>query len=271
MIWHDYPDRDLLALDLAEVLADRLMSGLHHRERVCLAVPGGTSPGPVFDALSQVHLDWDRVDIMLTDERWVPEDSPRSNTALVKSRLLVERAAKARFLPLYAPFDAPEDALEELSKPIAEVLPLAVVLLGMGTDMHTASIFPEADRLEEALKPDAPRVYDALPDNISGEARHGDAAATAAGRRWPSCWWGCGSVKPNRKISRCSRWCGGASFLRSRSKGEPIRTCRSSCGSMICRMGRIGFRRTSGRRHSGQHGGRSGSRRPMTATRKGGS
>lgn len=156
MIWHDYPDRDLLALDLAEVLADRLMSGLHHRERVCLAVPGGTSPGPVFDALSQVHLDWDRVDIMLTDERWVPEDSPRSNTALVRQRLLTGPAAAARMIPLYADGARPEDRLDDLTRGIVPHLPIDVLLIGMGADMHTASLFPGADRLEEGLSDKAP-------------------------------------------------------------------------------------------------------------------
>ncbi|EBA07350.1 6-phosphogluconolactonase [Sagittula stellata E-37] len=152
----EYPDREMLSIELAQRLAGDLRLALQHEDRAALVVPGGTSPGPIFDDLCAADLDWSRVDVLLGDERWVPEDSPRSNTALIKSRLLVDRAAKARFLPLYAPFDAPEDALEDLSAPIADVLPLAVVLLGMGTDMHTASMFPEADRLEEALKPDAP-------------------------------------------------------------------------------------------------------------------
>jgi hypothetical protein len=59
-----------------------------------LAVPGGTTPGPVFESLSAVDLDWSRVQVMLTDERWVPEDSPRSNTRLLRERLLVDRAAR---------------------------------------------------------------------------------------------------------------------------------------------------------------------------------
>lgn len=152
----EYQDREILAIDLANKLAGDIRAALGHEDRVALAVPGGTSPGPVFDDLCAADLDWSRVDVFLTDERWVPADHPRSNTALLRQRLLVDRAEKARYLPLYADAPQPEGALEALAAPIAQELPLAVVLLGMGTDMHTASIFPGADQLETALSPKAP-------------------------------------------------------------------------------------------------------------------
>lgn len=154
--FRDYPDREMLAMDLANQIAGELRAALAHQERAAIAVPGGTSPGPVFDALCAADLDWSRVDVMLTDERWVPESSERSNTRLLRERLLTDRAAAARFLPLYAEAEAPEGKLEELAADIAPALPLAVVLLGMGADMHTASIFPGADKLEESLAPNAP-------------------------------------------------------------------------------------------------------------------
>ena len=154
--WHEYPDRDLLALDLAETLGDALASALHHKDRVSFAVPGGTSPGPVFDSLSQVHLEWDRVDVFLTDERWVPETSDRSNTALLRKRLLAGPAAAARLIPLYAPTDTPEESLPDLSARMEQHLPIDVMLIGMGADMHTASLFPGADLLDQALADDAP-------------------------------------------------------------------------------------------------------------------
>ncbi len=152
----EYPDRDMLAIDLANQLSDDLEEALHHEDRVAMAVPGGTSPGPVFDDLCGSNLDWSRVDVLLSDERWVPEDHERSNTRLLRQRLLVNRAEKARLLPMYAPKPTPEEVLPELESIIAPELPLAVVLLGMGEDMHTASLFPEADRLEEALLPGSP-------------------------------------------------------------------------------------------------------------------
>lgn len=152
----EYPDRDMLAMDLANQLAGDLRTALKHDERVAFAVPGGTSPGPVFDDLCAADLEWERVDVLLNDERWVPEGHERSNTTLIRQRLLVDRAEKARYLPLYAEAERPEDALEALAEPIKGELPLAVLLLGMGADMHTASLFPGADLLEEAMRPDAP-------------------------------------------------------------------------------------------------------------------
>ncbi|SEW14025.1 6-phosphogluconolactonase [Aliiroseovarius sediminilitoris] len=154
----EYADRDMMMLDLADKIASELAMALDREDRAALAVPGGTTPGPVFDALSAVDLDWARVDVMLTDERWVPEDNPRSNTALLKKRLLTDKAAAARLIPLYGGTSAPEDCLDTLSEGIRGALPLSVVLLGMGEDMHTASLFPGADRLSDGLSPKAPAL-----------------------------------------------------------------------------------------------------------------
>lgn len=147
----EYADAEMMMIALANRLAGELRQTLAGGGRASLAVPGGTTPGPIFDTLSAVELDWARVDVMLTDERWVPETSERSNTRLLRQRLLTGHAAAARLVPLYAPADAPEERLAELAEGVAQVLPLSVVLLGMGADMHTASIFPGADRLHDAL------------------------------------------------------------------------------------------------------------------------
>lgn len=152
----EYPDRDMLVIDLANKLAGELTAALDHNERVSIAVPGGTTPGPIFDDLCAADLDWSRVDVMLTDERWVLEDSDRSNTRLLRERLLVNRAAAAKLVPMVLPLKTPEDGLAELETNIAPCLPLDVLLLGMGADMHTASLFPEADNLEAALDAHAP-------------------------------------------------------------------------------------------------------------------
>ena len=147
----EYPDIDLLMIDLANRIAGELRQALTQKDRVSLAVPGGTTPGPMFDDLCAADLDWSRVDVMLTDERWVPECSDRSNTRLLRERLLTNRASAARLIPFHNEAASPEEGLSALEEGIAPCLPLDVLLLGMGTDMHTASIFPGADRLDEAL------------------------------------------------------------------------------------------------------------------------
>ncbi len=149
-----YPDRDFLCLKLADLIASQLAETLRLEGRATLSVPGGSTPGPVFDTLSGVDIDWANVSVVLNDERWVPEASPRSNTRLLRERLLRGRAAAARLIPLYAPgFEAPEDAVPALEDALRPHLPISVLLLGMGADMHTASLFPGADRLAEALGP----------------------------------------------------------------------------------------------------------------------
>jgi 6-phosphogluconolactonase len=162
-----YPDAELMAIDLANRLAGELTAALGHEDRVLFAVPGGTTPGPVFDALCAADLDWSRVDVVLTDERWVPEDDPRSNTRLVRQRLLTSRAAAAHLLPMRADTPEPEGGIDRLIARIAPRLPVGVLLLGMGADMHTASLFPGATGLAEALDPHAPAV---LPIRAPGLA-----------------------------------------------------------------------------------------------------
>ncbi len=170
MIWAEYTSRDGLMAGLAQVMADQLRAGIAANGAASLSVPGGTTPGPVFDLLAQADLDWSKVAVFLNDERWVGEESPRSNTALIRARLMVGRAAAATLIPLYADTPAPEDALAALSAGIAPHLPITVLLLGMGADMHTASLFPKADLLQVALADDAP-VLMALRSDAAGEPR----------------------------------------------------------------------------------------------------
>lgn len=165
-----YPDREFLMLGLANVIAGQLADFLRREGRASLSVPGGTTPGPIFDTLSGVDLDWANVAVFLNDERWVPEDSPRSNTRLLRERLLRGKAAAAHLVPLYAEAATPEEKLEELAAGLRPHLPISVLLLGMGADMHTASLFPGADRLADALAPNAPLLLP-MRAEAAGEPR----------------------------------------------------------------------------------------------------
>ncbi len=152
----EYPDRDMMMIDLASKIAGEIGSCLRSHDQASLSVPGGSTPGPMFDALCAADLDWGRVHVFLNDERWVPETSDRSNTRLVRERLLVERAAAATLVPLYLEGMEAEDAIPKLTEAILPELPVTVLLLGMGTDGHTASLFPGADQLKQAMAHDAP-------------------------------------------------------------------------------------------------------------------
>jgi 6-phosphogluconolactonase len=154
----EYPDRELMMFRLADELASALRMALRQNPSVTFAVPGGTTPGPVFDVLCGLKLDWDRVTIIPTDERWVSEDSDRSNARLLRRRLLTSHAEAANFVSLYTEAPTPEAGAERVAAAVSPHLPISVLLLGMGDDMHTASLVPGGDKLTEALAPNAPAL-----------------------------------------------------------------------------------------------------------------
>ncbi|MBW0146620.1 6-phosphogluconolactonase [Marinobacter arenosus] len=150
-------DPEQVALDLADAVAAFLKERLADAQRVSLVVSGGSTPLPFFRALSTKDLDWHRVDLLLADERWVPEDDPASNTRLVRENLLQDRAAGANFLSLKQPGATPLEGLEAVKAELSGLaLPLDVLILGMGNDGHTASLFPDAPELPRAMSPDCP-------------------------------------------------------------------------------------------------------------------
>lgn len=149
---HWYSDNASLARALAESVAGDLRAALRDQAVATLAVSGGRSPVPVFEALRSMELEWERVVVTLVDERWVPESDPASNGALVRTHLLQGRAAAARFVPMYNGMPVAADAEAELSQAFAALsTPFAALILGMGDDGHTASLFPNSPQLEAGL------------------------------------------------------------------------------------------------------------------------
>lgn len=154
----EYPDREMLSLSLADKIAGQLSQHLRTSPTASLCLPGGTTPAPVYDTLSGIDLEWARVTVFLNDERWVDGDHPRSNSRLLRRHLLTNRAAGAQYIDLFTGDPTPEAAVEALAQAIRPQLPLTVLLLGMGTDMHTASLFPGTAEAEQGLASDAPLV-----------------------------------------------------------------------------------------------------------------
>jgi len=150
-------DAEQLAQALAVRVADALRQAITSRGQATLVVSGGRSPVPFFEALAQQELSWAQVLVSLADERWVPVNHAGSNEALVRRHLLRGPAAEARFLSLYQVAGNLEQAAELADAAVAELAPIDVLVLGMGDDGHTASLFPNSPNLSQALQPDCAR------------------------------------------------------------------------------------------------------------------
>jgi len=149
---HQAPDALTLAQDLARRVAEALRAGLAQRGQALLVVSGGSTPVPFFEALSQMPLDWPRVSITLADERWVPRDHADRNERLVRLHLLRGLADQARFVPLKNQESSVTHGLPGIEAAVnALPWPADAVVLGMGGDAHTASLFPRAPELALAL------------------------------------------------------------------------------------------------------------------------
>lgn len=147
-----YGDREALFSALKTHIENTLLDAQQARARASIALSGGSTPAPLYEALSHSALDWQRTDITLTDERFVPADHADSNEAMLKRTLLTGAASDANFIPLTQTCDSAEEAAKVSSDALANMqLPMDLVILGMGNDMHTASLFPDAPELKSAL------------------------------------------------------------------------------------------------------------------------
>ena len=165
-MWHEHPNQTECINALVDTISGYLRARLKSAETCTLAVSGGRSPIPLFQALACTDLEWHRVQLRLVDERYVPPDHADSNELLVRRYLLVGKAAKAPFRGLYIEGMTPPQAAIEASR---EAGPADLTILGMGDDGHTASLFPGARQLEEALAPNAAHYLHVTPPEAPHE------------------------------------------------------------------------------------------------------
>ena len=161
-----FPDAEAAAEAAAGIIRSSLRQGLAKAGRAAFAGSGGSSPRETYRLVAHADLNWSRVDVTLTDERWVEPTSPDSNERMLRENLLVGAAAEARFIPLWRPDCAPESAAARVDLALAIMPPFDVVMLGMGADGHIASLFPHNPALAEGLDPDGARLALCIPQSF---------------------------------------------------------------------------------------------------------
>lgn len=166
------------AADIAATIADGART---------LVLAGGTTPRRCYEILSGMDVEWGRVTILFGDERCVRPDHPDSNYRMAREALL-DRVAPATVHRMPAEL-GPEEGAELYSHVVASLAPLDIVVLGVGEDGHTASLFPAhpavhakgwAIGIRDAPKPPAQRVTLTMPALLG--ARHVIILATGAGK-----------------------------------------------------------------------------------------
>lgn len=147
-----YPNSQLLIEDLTAHIVKELQQAINNKGHASIAVSGGKTPIPLFKLLSQQDLDWHNVFITLVDDRWVDDTDDASNEKLVLTYLLQNKAKLANFVGLKNSCDNPFDGAEITDKILNKIpMPFDVLILGMGEDGHTASLFPGAANLMAGL------------------------------------------------------------------------------------------------------------------------
>lgn len=148
-------DATQLARRAAERIATAIDLALDERERCQIALAGGTTPAQAYAQLGLQHLPWERVDVLLGDERWVPPTDPASNARMIGATLLAQEPARqARFHPVPTELASPEASAEAFAALVRQLCPgeppvFDLVLLGLGDDGHTASLFPGTPATQE--------------------------------------------------------------------------------------------------------------------------
>lgn len=149
--WHEFATKDELDLNLAHYIAAQLQQAIVERGTASLAVSGGRTPAGMFKALRSSDVEWAKVNITLVDERWVPNDHADSNERLTRENLLQDGAAAANFISMVNDAATPHAGLAGIEAQLSVIkTPIDILILGMGDDGHTASLFPNAVELEAA-------------------------------------------------------------------------------------------------------------------------
>jgi len=172
---HYFESKDALDLQLAQSIADRLSEAIQLRGQGTVLFSGGSTPKGLFRALGKLPVEWEKINIGLVDERMVATDSQYLNANLIATEFLQHISGQApTFYPLAITYDSPEENMQLATQAINKMGVLDVVVLGMGSDGHFASLFPNDLASEKGLSPEfeAPLLYTNAPAEPKDRISH---------------------------------------------------------------------------------------------------
>ena len=146
-----FSSRGSLDQTLCDDICTALSAAIAERGEASLVLPGGSTPRGLLSLLAISELDWSRITVILSDERWLPADHLDSNERQLRGLLLDAGAQQARFLPLRSEVSSVDAGAEVADAELSGIPRFDCVVLGMGTDGHTASLFPDSPQLNDGL------------------------------------------------------------------------------------------------------------------------
>ncbi|VWX46724.1 6-phosphogluconolactonase [Novosphingobium sp. 9U] len=167
--WWEYDDAAEMASAVAGDIGFIIESALDARGAAVIALAGGETPLPIYEKLAAAKLDWKRVTIIPGDERIVPLGDPLSNVTVLAKHFLPKGARVMPIVPNALPdYKAAGGSADALMQDLH--WPLDLCLLGVGSDGHTASIFPGPDYDEALSGPKERRALGVMPDPLPADA-----------------------------------------------------------------------------------------------------
>ena len=151
-LWFEFANREQFNQAVMQRLADTLQSASLSQKNVLFGVSGGSTPIPIYRALAEKELAWNRIKLLLVDERWVPVNNADSNERNIREAFSANPHAEKNIIGLWSDtitLDAAAIAADQKLATMNEVMD--VVVLGMGEDGHFASLFPTSLNFNAAI------------------------------------------------------------------------------------------------------------------------